>query len=187
MYPQGLDFHTFIHVPGMDDKLCGLERPGHFDGVATVVTKLFNMVQADIAVFGEKDYQQLLLIQKLVSDLNLPVKIVGAPIVREENGLAMSSRNQHLSEAQKQQAATLYANLLELKQQLESGVEDSSALLQQVHANLTQAGFILDYIDIRRAEDLQIADLAVDKELRLLAAGRLGSVRLIDNIVCNLA
>jgi pantoate--beta-alanine ligase len=186
MYPQGFEFHTFIHVPGMDDKLCGLERPGHFDGVATVVTKLFNMVQADVAVFGEKDYQQLLLIQKLVSDLNLPVKIVGAPIVREENGLAMSSRNQHLSDAQKQQAATLYASLLELKQQLMLGVE-KSALLQQFHLNLTEAGFTLDYIDIRRAEDLQIADLAVDKELRLLAAGRLGSVRLIDNIACNLA
>lgn len=186
MYPQGFEFHTFIHVPGMDDKLCGLERPGHFDGVATVVTKLFNMVQADVAVFGEKDYQQLLLIQKLVSDLNLPVKIVGAPIVREENGLAMSSRNQHLSDAQKQQAATLYASLLELKQQLKLGVE-KAALLQQFHLNLTEAGFTLDYIDIRRAEDLQIADLAVDKELRLLAAGRLGSVRLIDNIACNLA
>ncbi|ODN66727.1 pantoate--beta-alanine ligase [Methylophaga muralis] len=186
MYPQGFEFHTFIHVPGMDDKLCGLERPGHFDGVATVVTKLFNMVQADVAVFGEKDYQQLLLIQKLVSDLNLPVKIVGAPIVREENGLAMSSRNQHLSDAQKQQAATLYASLLELKQQLMLGVE-KSALLQQFHLNLTEAGFTLDYIDIRRAEDLQIVDLAVDKELRLLAAGRLGSVRLIDNIACNLA
>lgn len=186
MYPQGFEFHTFIHVPGMDDKLCGLERPGHFDGVATVVTKLFNMVQADVAVFGEKDYQQLLLIQKLVRDLNLPVKIVGAPIVREENGLAMSSRNQHLSEAQKQQAATLYASLLELKQQLKLGVE-KSALLQQFHVNLTEAGFTLDYIDIRRADDLQIADLAVDKELRLLAAGRLGSVRLIDNIACNLA
>jgi len=187
IYPQGFEFHTFVHVPGMDDKLCGLERPGHFDGVATVVTKLFNMVQADVAVFGEKDYQQLLLIQKLVNDLNLPVKIVGAAIVREDNGLAMSSRNQHLSEAQKQQAAALYANLLELKQRLESGAEDFSALLQQAHTNLTQAGFTLDYIDIRRADDLQIADLAVDKELRLLAAGRLGSVRLIDNIACNLA
>ncbi|MDO8827895.1 pantoate--beta-alanine ligase [Methylophaga sp.] len=187
IYPQGFDSHTFVHVPGMDDKLCGLERPGHFDGVATVVTKLFNMVQADVAVFGEKDYQQLLLIQKLVNDLNLPVKIVGAAIVRDDNGLAMSSRNQHLSEAQKQQAAALYANLLELKQRLESGAEDFSALLQQAHTNLSQAGFTLDYIDIRRADDLQIADLAVDKELRLLAAGRLGSVRLIDNIACNLA
>jgi pantoate--beta-alanine ligase len=145
------------------------------------------MVQADVAVFGEKDYQQLLLIQKLVNDLNLPVKIVGAAIVREDNGLAMSSRNQHLSDAQKQQAAALYANLLELKQRLESGAEDFSALLQQAHTNLSQAGFTLDYIDIRRADDLQIADLAVDKELRLLAAGRLGSVRLIDNIACNLA
>ena len=187
MYPQGMDFHSFIHVPGMDDKLCGLERPGHFDGVATVVTKLFNMVQADVAVFGEKDYQQLLLIRKLVSDLNLPVKIVGAPTVREENGLAMSSRNQHLMEAEKQRAATLYASLNQLKQQLETGNQDHNGLLSHVHSQLTAAGFSMDYIDIRRAEDLQLANPAVDKQLRLLAAGRLGNVRLIDNIACNLA
>ena len=187
MYPQGMDFHSFIHVPGMDDKLCGLERPGHFDGVATVVTKLFNMVQADVAVFGEKDYQQLLLIRKLVSDLNLPVKIVGAPTVREENGLAMSSRNQHLTEAEKKLAATLYASLNQLKQQLETGSQDPNGLLSHVHSQLTAAGFSMDYIDIRRAEDLQLANPAVDKQLRLLAAGRLGNVRLIDNIACNLA
>lgn len=187
MYPQGMDFHSFIHVPGMDDKLCGLERPGHFDGVATVVTKLFNMVQADVAVFGEKDYQQLLLIRKLVSDLNLPVKVVGAPTVRETNGLAMSSRNQHLTEAEKQQAATLYASLNHLKQQLEVGGQDPNVLLSHVHSQLTAAGFSMDYIDIRRAEDLQLATPAVDKKLRLLAAGRLGNVRLIDNIACNLA
>jgi pantoate--beta-alanine ligase len=187
MYPQGKDFHTFIHVPGMDDKLCGLERPGHFDGVATVVTKFFNIVQADVAVFGEKDYQQLLLIRKLVADLNLPIKIVGAATVREDNGLAMSSRNQHLNETLKQQAAALYSNLLELKRQLESGNQDYSALLSQAHTQLTASGFTLDYIDIRRAEDLQLANPAVDKELRLLAAGRVGSVRLIDNIACNLA
>jgi len=187
MYPQGKDFHTFIHVPGMDDKLCGLERPGHFDGVATVVTKFFNIVQADVAVFGEKDYQQLLLIRKLVADLNLPIKIVGAATVREDSGLAMSSRNQHLNETLKQQAAALYSNLLELKQQLESGNQDYSALLAQAHTQLTASGFTLDYIDIRRAEDLQLANPAVDKELRLLAAGRVGSVRLIDNIACNLA
>lgn len=187
MYPQGMDFHTFIHVPGMDDKLCGLERPGHFDGVATVVTKLFNMVQADVAVFGEKDYQQLLLIRKLVSDLNLPVKIVGASTVREQNGLAMSSRNQHLTDELKQQAATLYLTLSQLKQQLESGQQDYPALLKQAEIKLTAAGFSLDYIDIRRADDLQTAVPAVDKKLRLLAAGRLGNVRLIDNIACNLA
>ena len=187
MYPQGKDFHTFIHVPGMDDKLCGLERPGHFDGVATVVTKFFNIVQADVAVFGEKDYQQLLLIRKLVADLNLPIKIVGAATVREDNGLAMSSRNQHLNETLKQQAAALYSNLLELKRQLESGNQDYSALLSQAHTQLTASGFTLDYIDIRRAEDLQLANPEEDKELRLLAAGRVGSVRLIDNIACNLA
>lgn len=187
IYPQGFDAHTFIHVPGMDDKLCGLERPGHFDGVATVVTKLFNMVQADVAVFGEKDYQQLLLIQKLVSDLNLPVKVVGSPTVREQNGLAMSSRNQYLTKVQKQQAAGLYASLIELKQQLELGAGELTPLLLHARSQLTAAGFTLDYLDIRRAEDIQIADPVVDKKLRLLAAGYLGNVRLIDNIACNLA
>ena len=187
MYPQGMDFHTFIHVPGMDDKLCGLERPGHFDGVATVVTKLFNMVQPDVAVFGEKDYQQLLLIRKLVNDLNLPVKIVGAATVREQNGLAMSSRNQHLDDSQKQQAAILYSNLLALKQQLESGRDDFQTLLAESKSRLVEAGFSVDYLDIRRSADLQNARPTEDKQLRLLAAGRLGGIRLIDNIACNLA
>lgn len=187
MYPQGMDFHTFIHVPGMDDKLCGLERPGHFDGVATVVTKLFNMVQPDVAVFGEKDYQQLLLIRKLVNDLNLPVKIVGAATVREQNGLAMSSRNQHLDDSQKQQAAMLYSSLLAMKQQLESGRDDFQTLLAESKSQLVEAGFSVDYLDIRRSADLQNARPTEDKQLRLLAAGRLGGIRLIDNIACNLA
>lgn len=187
MYPQGMDFHTFIHVPGMDDKLCGLERPGHFDGVATVVTKLFNMVQPDVAVFGEKDYQQLLLIRKLVNDLNLPVKIVGAATVREQNGLAMSSRNQHLDDTQKQQAAMLYSSLLAMKQQLESGRDDFQTLLAESKSQLVEAGFSVDYLDIRRSADLQNARPTEDKQLRLLAAGRLGGIRLIDNIACNLA
>lgn len=187
MYPQGMDFHTFIHVPGMDDKLCGLERPGHFDGVATVVTKLFNMVQPDVAVFGEKDYQQLLLIRKLVNDLNLPVKIVGAATVREQNGLAMSSRNQHLDDTQKQQAAMLYSSLLAMKQQLESGRDDFQTLLAESKSRLVEAGFSVDYLDIRRSADLQNARPTEDKQLRLLAAGRLGGIRLIDNIACNLA
>lgn len=187
MYPQGMDFHTFIHVPGMDDKLCGLERPGHFDGVATVVTKLFNMVQPDVAVFGEKDYQQLLLIRKLVNDLNLPVKIVGAATVREQNGLAMSSRNQHLDDSQKQQAAMLYSSLLAMKQQLESGRDDFQTLLAESKSQLVEAGFSVDYLDIRRSADLQNARPTEDKQLRLLAAGRLCGIRLIDNIACNLA
>lgn len=187
MYPQSIALQSVVHVPGMDDKLCGAQRPGHFDGVATVVTKLFNMVQPDLAVFGEKDYQQLLLIRKLVSDLNLPVKIVGAPTIREASGLAMSSRNQHLTATEKQQAAQLYASLQWLKQQLEAGEYDVNALLQQTRSQLTGSGFTVDYVAICRAEDLQAANPPEDKNLRLLAAGRLGSVRLIDNIGCSLA
>lgn len=187
MYPQSTALQSVVHVPGMDDKLCGAQRPGHFDGVATVVTKLFNMVQPDIAVFGEKDYQQLLLVRKLVSDLNLPVKIIGAPTVREASGLAMSSRNQHLTAAEKQQAARLYASLQLVKQQLEAGEYDIDALLEQARSQLSSSGFSVDYVAICRAEDLQIANPPKDKNLRLLAAGRLGSVRLIDNIGCSLA
>lgn len=187
MYPQSIALQSVVHVPGMDDKLCGAQRPGHFDGVATVVTKLFNMVQPDIAVFGEKDYQQLLLVKKLVSDLNLPVKIVGAPTIREASGLAMSSRNQHLTTTEKQQAAQLYSTLQLLKQQLEAGEYDINVLLEQASAQLTRSGFTMDYIAVCRAEDLQAANPPKDKNLRLLAAGRFGGVRLIDNIGCSLA
>lgn len=187
MYPNGPDFHSFVHVPGMDDKLCGLERPGHFDGVATVVSKLFNMVQPDLAVFGEKDYQQLLLIRKLIEDFNLPVKIVAAPTCRESDGLAMSSRNQRLSAAQRPVAVSLYQQLTSIKQQLERGECDISVMLSKATETLKNAGFAVDYLEIRRAEDLLIADLNQDNKLRILVAARLGDVRLIDNLPVNLS
>lgn len=187
MYPQGMDEQTSIHVPGMDDKLCGLERPGHFDGVATVVTKLFNMVQADIAVFGEKDYQQLLLIKKLVHDLNIPIDIVGAPTRREDSGLAMSSRNNLLTDAQRQQAPLLYQQLVAIKTALENGETDFDALTKAACHQLKEAGFEPEYLDIRRADNLQTAQAGEKVALRILGAARLGSVRLIDNIECDLA
>ena len=187
MYPAGLDFHSFVHVPGMDDKLCGLERPGHFDGVATVVSKLFNMVQPDLAVFGEKDYQQLLLIRKLVADFNLPVKIVAAPTCREPDGLAMSSRNQRLNVSQRQLATMLHQQLTLIKQQLEQGNHDSQTLCDEAIAILTEAGFAVDYLEIRRAEDLMLADISKDHKLRILVAARLGEVRLIDNMAVSLS
>jgi pantoate--beta-alanine ligase len=187
MYPQGMQAHTRIHVPGMEDKLCGLGRPGHFDGVATVVTKLLNMVQADIAVFGEKDYQQLLLIKKLAHDLNLPVDIIGAPTCREDTGLAMSSRNNLLTQQQLVQAPLLYQTLTEIKTALEAGEQDFAALQSQAQQRLNEAGFEPEYIDIRRAEDLQTAMPGQDKTLRILAAAKLGKTRLIDNVACNLA
>lgn len=187
MYPQGMAFQTSVHVPGMDDKLCGLGRPGHFDGVATVVTKLFNMVQADIAVFGEKDYQQLLLIKKLVQDLNIPIDVVGATTRREESGLAMSSRNNLLSEQERSQAPLLHQELQVIKAALEKGDDDLDALIQLAQTRLKDAGFEPEYLDIRRAEDLELAKPGEKAVLRILVAAKLGSVRLIDNILCDLA
>lgn len=188
MYPAGLDFHSYVHVPGMDDKLCGLERPGHFDGVATVVSKLFNMVQPDVAVFGEKDYQQLLLIRKLVHDFNLPVKIVAAPTCREQDGLAMSSRNRRLNEAQRKLAPMLYQQLVIIRDQLAQGAEnDLPELLEHAKDALAEAGFNVDYLEIRRAEDLLAAEVNQDREVRILVAARLGEVRLIDNLSASLS
>lgn len=187
MYPAGMAEQTRIHVPGMDDKLCGLGRPGHFDGVATVVTKLFNMVQADIAVFGEKDYQQLLMIKTLVADLNIPVDIVGAPTRREDSGLAMSSRNNLLTAKQRLQAPLLYQQLMTIRTALENGETDLDALLQAAQTQLKEAGFEPEYLEIRRADNLQPVQAGDKTALRVLAAARLGSVRLIDNILCDLA
>lgn len=186
MYPKGMAQHTTIIVPDMNDRLCGLKRPGHFDGVATVVTKLLNIVQADMALFGEKDYQQLLLIKRLVRDLNLPVNIIGVPTFREESGLAMSSRNQYLTEAQRKQASGIYHALLSVKQKLEMGEQDFPALQQETFTKLQSLGFDTEYVDIRRAKDLEQA-ISGDKDLRILVAARLGQARLIDNIACNLA
>jgi len=186
MYPNGMEAQTTVSVPGMDDKLCGRDRPGHFDGVVTIVNKLFNMVQADIAIFGEKDYQQLLLIKIMVQDLNLPIEIVGSPTYRESSGLAMSSRNQYLTDPQREQAAELYQTLLTVKAQLEQGDQSFDAIQQQAIEHLNNSGFAPDYVDIRRADNLEQAK-AGDKYLRILLAAKLGQARLIDNIACNLA
>ncbi len=186
MYPNGMEAQTTVSVPGMDDKLCGQDRPGHFDGVVTIVNKLFNMVQADIAIFGEKDYQQLLLIKIMVQDLNLPIEIVGSPTYRESSGLAMSSRNQYLTDPQREQAAELYQILLTVKAQLEQGDQSFDAIQQQAIEHLNNSGFATDYVDIRRADNLEQAK-AGEKSLRILLAAKLGQARLIDNIACNLA
>ncbi len=185
MYPDGIYKQSKVSVPGVDDKLCGRSRLGHFDGVATVVTKLLNMVQADVAVLGEKDYQQLLLIKKMVVDLNFPIDIIGLPTVREQNGLAMSSRNQYLTEQQWDQAASIYRILNDIKTKLEQGELGFSALEQQAKDELQQLGFKPDYVDIRHAENLQPAK-PTDKALRILVAAQLGEARLIDNIACDL-
>ena len=186
MYPIGMDSQTSVMVPGNDDILCGLDRLGHFTGVATVVLKLFNMTQTDIAVFGEKDYQQLLLIKKMVTDLDIPVVISGVETFREADGLAMSSRNQYLTEDERQRAAGLYRTLTELREEILSGKHNFIQLQQQAMIRLKNRGFEPDYIEVRRSSDLRLAQ-KMDTELRILAAARLGSARLIDNIDCNLA
>ena len=185
MYPEGMDGHTQVSVPVVSEGLCGGSRPGHFNGVATVVSKLLNMVQPDIAVFGEKDFQQLAVIRKMAHDLCLPVQIMGAPIVRAADGLALSSRNGYLDDAQRQIAPQLYQTLQQLEQQLQAGRQDLPALIEEARARLEQVGFTPDYLDLRDAQTLQPAS-AETREIAILAAAFLGRTRLIDNLLCKL-
>ena len=180
MYPRGLEAQTRIEVPGISDILCGASRPGHFVGVATIVCKLFNMVQPQVAVFGEKDFQQLQVIRLMTQDLSLPVDIIGVPTAREPSGLAMSSRNGYLSEAQKQQAASIYRTLQQLAQKLQQGSPQDAQ--RWAVEELSRAGFEVDYVEIRNADSLQPATAADAKWVALVAA-KLGSTRLIDNLV----
>ena len=185
MYPQGMAQQTIVSVPGVSAGLCGGSRPGHFDGVATIVCKLFNMVQPDIALFGEKDFQQLAVIRKMVADLNIPVHIFGVPIVRDHDGLALSSRNGYLSAQQRAAAPALQQCLQALKAQIKNGRRDYATLFEQFKTDLQAAGFRLDYVELRDALSLQPA--AMDStQLVLLAAAYLGSTRLIDNLIFDL-
>ena len=180
MYPRGEAGHVEVHVPGLSDVLCGASRPGHFTGVATVVAKLLNMVQPDVAIFGQKDYQQLLVIRRMVADLALPVAIVSAPTVREADGLAMSSRNQYLSAAEREKAPAIHATLQWMVGQARAGAEPQ-AVERQARERLANEGFEVDYTALRRAGDL--GELAVGEhgERVALVAARLGRTRLIDN------
>jgi pantoate--beta-alanine ligase len=181
LYPSDLALQTRVEVPGISDVLCGASRAGHFVGVATVVCKLFNMVQPDLAVFGEKDYQQLLVIRRMVTDLAMPVEIVGMPTVRESDGLAMSSRNGYLSVTQRAAAPLLYRTLQTTAEAIRAGDEDYNRLEAQAQAALQDAGFRPDYYAIRRAGDLAIPGES-EGELVILAAVYLGTTRLIDNL-----
>ena len=181
IYPPDLKSAPYVEVPGVDSILCGEFRPGHFSGVATVVAKLFNLVQPDVAVFGEKDYQQLVVIRRMTRALCLPVEIEGMATVREASGLAMSSRNRYLSEAERKTAATLYRVLGEVRARVEGGATDHPALEASAVAQLEQVGFQPEYVSIRRAADLA-EPLPGDTHLRALAAARLGQARLIDNV-----
>ena len=181
MYPHGMENHCLVHVPDVSEGLFGRSRPGHFDGVATVVTKLLNMVQPDVAVFGEKDYQQLAVIRKMLADLNSPVKIVSAPIVRDSDGLALSSRNGYLDAAQRKKAPALHACLQQSVTRIQSGRRDYDILLQQAASELAAAGLHPDYLELREAGSLKPAT-ADSTRLVILAAALLGNTRLIDNI-----
>jgi len=182
MYPSGFEQETRIEVPEISNILCGEFRPRHFVGVATVVAKLFNIAQPDIAVFGEKDFQQLLVIRRFVADLCFPVAIIGMPTVREKNGLAMSSRNAYLSAEERERAAMLYQTLQQAQQKIEAGERDFAMIQTQATAKLGEAGFRPEYFEIRRAQDLQAATDS-DEQRVILAAAWLGEARLIDNIV----
>jgi pantoate--beta-alanine ligase len=181
MYPSGPEIATRVEVPGLSTILCGAFRPGHFEGVATVVAKLFNIVQPDVAVFGEKDFQQLTVIRRMAADLCLPVEIVGAPTMREADGLAMSSRNQYLDEAQRALAPRIHAELQRACARLAGGERDRDRIGHEGAAALEAAGFRVDYFSVRRAADLQPPGEG-DRDLVVLAAARLGRARLIDNL-----
>ena len=182
MYPFGIDTATSVTVPVLTAEFCGESRPGHFDGVTTVVARLFSLVQPDVAVFGQKDYQQLLVIKRLVEDMNLALEIVGAPTLREEDGLAMSSRNQYLTDEERRVAPTLYATLREIGDALETGAHDYEGLEKRAVNQLEAKGFEPEYVSIRRAENLEKPDRETD-ELVVMAAARLGKARLIDNVI----
>ncbi|MBO7671904.1 pantoate--beta-alanine ligase [bacterium] len=185
MYGEGHilsnDFLTYVIPPYFyTDKLCGKSRVGHFDGVCTVVNKLFNIVQPDFAFFGEKDRQQLIIIKKMVKDLNIPIEIVGCPIVREESGLALSSRNSYLTPEQKQDALALSKILFNIQNCYKKGITDISALKETAYAFLNK-NHDLEYLEFRDEEDLEEKTIADDRTIVFIAL-RLGNVRLIDNV-----
>lgn len=179
MYPHG-ESATRVTVTGLSEILCGEERPGHFEGVTTVVAMLLNLVTPDLAVFGEKDYQQLVVIRRMAADLHMPAEIVGAATVREPDGLAMSSRNQYLSAAERAAAPELYAALCAAADRLRAGDRDYAGIEAEGRRRLEAAGFRPDYFAVR-TPDLALPAPA-SRELRVLAAGRLGRARLIDNL-----
>lgn len=182
VYPFGHDCATVVSVPGLTENFCGASRPGHFDGVTTVVARLFACVQPDVAVFGQKDFQQQLVIRYMTEDLGLPIRIITGPTVREDDGLAMSSRNLYLSDDERKIAPRLHEVLESLGNQLASGNREFETLEASGSADLEAAGFEIDYLAIRRAENLAAPNRDCD-ELVVLAAVRLGKARLIDNVV----
>ncbi len=181
MYPSG--YQTYVEVEEVSKGLCGDFRPGHFRGVATVVAKLFNIVKPDVAIFGEKDYQQLLVIKKMVEDLNFDIKIIPGVLIRDGDGMAMSSRNAYLSPEERQRALILYRSLLIGKNLYQSGERKASALLKAVKESIKSGdGVTLQYVEIRDAETFEKIE-NVDKNAVIALAATVGSVRLIDNVI----
>lgn len=182
VYPDGREKQTMVEVPDVSDLYCGASRPGHFQGVATIVCKLFGMVQPDLAIFGAKDYQQLFVIRKMTKDLSLPITIQGSPIVRNEHGLALSSRNGYLSEEELSAATALNKTLKITAQAIEQGNTDFDTLVEAAQLQLEAAGFKRDYFVIARQSDL-LAASKNDTDLVILAAAYMGAARLLDNQV----
>jgi pantoate--beta-alanine ligase len=185
IYPFGVEAMTRVSVPGLSAVLCGASRPGHFDGVTTVVCRLLNIVQPDIAVFGQKDYQQLLIVQRMVTDLHLPVRIQAAPIQREADGLAMSSRNRYLQGDDRARAPAIHAALRKTVRAIGQGRRDFATLEAEGAAELMAAGMRADYFAVRRAADLGAPD-SMATRLVVLAAAYCGPARLIDNVLVDI-
>jgi pantoate--beta-alanine ligase len=181
MYPDG--FQTGVSVQDIAQPLCGASRPGHFDGVATVVTKLFNIVRPDVALFGRKDYQQLAVIRRMTADLNMPVEIVGMPIVREADGLAMSSRNAYLSPSERQSALCLFRAVTRARELYAAGERSVAVLIRETRAVIEQeAAAAIDYVEFRDGATLHELEVAGSSTLLALAV-KIGTTRLIDNTV----
>lgn len=185
IYPFGEEDMTRVSVPRLSTILCGVSRPRHFDGVTSVVCRLLNIVQPNIAVFGQKDYQQLVIIRRMVADLHFPVQILAGQTQREKDGLALSSRNHYLIDAERQRAPALYQSLQSCRQRLVSGETDWAALERAGWSALERAGFLPEYFTVLRAGDLSAPDEA-SKRLVVMAAVRLGQARLIDNVLVEL-
>lgn len=182
VYPFGKDQATRVSVPALGDILCGRQRPGHFDGVTMVVAKLFNIVQPDVAIFGEKDFQQFFLIRRMVEDLFMPIQVLSLRTIREPDGLAMSSRNGYLGLEERQIAPRLYEVLRSVREQLENRAMDVTEVCQGAKAELDAAGFETEYLEVRRADSLQLVENTVENNAVVFVAARLGATRLIDNL-----
>lgn len=186
MYPRGREGLTMVSVPALADTLCGAARPGHFDGVATVVAKLLHLARPHRAFFGEKDWQQLAIIQAMARDLDMATQIVGVPTVRDSDGLALSSRNQYLTPEERDRAALIYRKLCGIRDAIDGGEGDFAGLEAHASRDLATAGFKVDYVAVRDAERLVTPDRHT-QSLRILAAARLGRARLIDNVDASVA